>query len=85
MTFAEVLAGAKFDTLPPSVKASATALYTELQAIDESARAVLQDSNEMIHNGISSVKELSKLIADCKRTSALISQIYASMDRLPSN
>jgi len=85
VSFAQVLSSDNFGNLPSSVMDTATALYSELEKHDKNSRSVLADPKEPLHGGISSIKELTKLINDVKRSSTLICQIFASMERMPSS
>ena len=82
VTFSQYLISDNYGRLPSSVKESAQGLYAELEKHEKASRSVIDDpSNEL---PVSSLKDLTKLLADVKRMSALMSGISKSLDNMPS-
>ena len=85
LSFASVIANPVFSSLSPSIIDSAKNLYGEMELHDKQAREVDQDPSQAFHKNISSLKDITKLLADTKKTQTLIQQLFVAMDRMPTS
>ena len=83
LSFAADLAHPSFASLPAACVSSAKSLYRDLEQHDAKARAVIDDASNEFHLGITSIKDLSKVLSDTKRSSTFMGQMFATMGKMP--
>ena len=85
LAFGTVISSQTFGSLPQAIISSVTSLYDAATAHETSARQVALDPSLDLHDGITSLKPITKLIADLKKSQALVSQMITTIENMPGS